>query len=196
MGDESVSAVRLGITFTMLAAVLVFVVFNIIWGQDMNRDFNARMDNTESQATSKYFKQTSSEEGADMPVSAAYSLYENNINDVDAVAIGRFSSKTTKITATGWFTATNDGNWKFETVDREIDKTAARITGDTGAVQDSVTYFRKYKWDMVSENGITYDGTSLVQSEAWLKNNMYGKCNVRTASTKNGTYVMLVSVYS
>ena len=195
MGEESVSAVRMGVTFLMLAAVLVFVVFNVIWGQDINRSFNARMDSTETQATTKYFKQTSLEEGADMPVSAAYSLYENNINDVDAVAIGKFSNKDTGTDMTGYFTATADGNWKFVTRNGRVDKNSAMITGDTGAVKDSVTYFSKYKWTMVTENGIDYDGTNLANSEAWLKNNMYGKCNVRTAETKNGTYVMLVSLY-
>lgn len=195
MGNETVDVVKMGVTFCMLAAAMIFVVFNIIWGQDMNRDFNARMDNTESQAMGKYFKQTNSTAGADMPVAAAYSLYEDNINDVDAVAIGRYSDNETRETKTGWFNATTDGNWRFSVQNGTISSNSSRIVDDPGAVKDSVVHFKKYKWNLINENGITYDGTNTHLSESWLKNNLYGRCNVRTAPTKNGTYVMVVSIY-
>ena len=38
-GEEGISAMRIGMALTFFAAVIVFVLYNVIWGQNIARDF-------------------------------------------------------------------------------------------------------------------------------------------------------------
>lgn len=37
-GEEGISAMRIGMALTFFAAVIVFVLYNVIWGQNIARD--------------------------------------------------------------------------------------------------------------------------------------------------------------
>lgn len=184
MGDESTDVVRLGVTFIMLAAVMVFVVFNIIWGEDMSRDFNARMDSTRQVAMNRYFKQACEKDGVDLPVAGAYSLIEDNEDDVEAVAIGYEDKNSSKEKTTGWFAAPNYSTWRF------YYRSGTQVpTNAPGMLKDSVVHYRRYKWVML------FDGTEKEKAELWLRNNMNGRCNVKAAKTSTGTYCLVINLY-
>lgn len=81
-GEESVSASKMGVQLLLFTAFLMFVVFNVIWGQNISRNFEARMDKTEEQSLQKYFNQASMAGGVNMPMAGAYSMVEYNYEDV------------------------------------------------------------------------------------------------------------------
>lgn len=92
-GEEGISAVRIGMALTLFAAVIVFVVYNVIWGQNIARDFIGQADRAQTQSMNKYFQEALVPEGAEMPTSGAYSLIEYNLDDVDNVTFSTVSTK-------------------------------------------------------------------------------------------------------
>ena len=96
-GEEGISAVRIGMVLTLFAAVIVIVVYNVIWGQNIARDFIGQADRAQTQSINRYFQETLVPEGAEMPTSGAYSLIEYNLNDVDNVTFSTTSTKADDI---------------------------------------------------------------------------------------------------
>lgn len=85
MGDEAVEAGKMGVVMVLFAALMVFVVTNVVWGEDISRKFQARMDRTEETSQQKYFSQASQEGGINTPMAGAYSMIEYNIDDVSTI---------------------------------------------------------------------------------------------------------------
>lgn len=85
MGDEAVEAGKMGVIMILFAALMVFVVTNVIWGEDISRNFQARMDRTEETSQQKYFNQASHEGGVNTPIAGAYSMIEYNIDNIDTI---------------------------------------------------------------------------------------------------------------
>ena len=91
-GEEGISAMRIGMALTFFAAVIVFVLYNVIWGQNIARDFIGQADKAQTQSMNKYFQEALAPEGAEVPTSGAYSLIEYNLNDVDEVTFSTVST--------------------------------------------------------------------------------------------------------
>lgn len=85
MGDESVEASRMGVAMVLFATLMIFVLTNVLWGEDISRNFQARMDKTEENSVQKYFKQASHDGGVNVPMAGAYSMIEYNIDDVNTI---------------------------------------------------------------------------------------------------------------
>lgn len=92
-GEEGISAMRIGMALTFFAAVIVFVLYNVIWGQNIARDFIGQADKAQTQSMNKYFQEVLAPEGAEVPTSGAYSLIEYNLNDVDEVTFSTVSTE-------------------------------------------------------------------------------------------------------
>ena len=52
-GEEGISAMRIGMALTFFAAVIVFVLYNVIWGQNIARDFIGQADKAQTQSMKK-----------------------------------------------------------------------------------------------------------------------------------------------
>ena len=85
MGDESVEASRMGVAMVLFATLMIFVLTNVLWGEDISRNFQARMDKTEENSVQKYFKQAAHDGGVNVPMAGAYSMIEYNIDDVNTI---------------------------------------------------------------------------------------------------------------
>lgn len=85
MGDEAVEASKMGVVMVLFAALMVFVVTNVVWGEDISRKFQARMDRTEETSQQKYFSQASQEGGINTPMAGAYSMIEYNIDNINTI---------------------------------------------------------------------------------------------------------------
>lgn len=192
MGEEGVSAVKMGVTFIFLAAVLFFVVYNVIWGKGMSNDFDDRTSRAQENSVAVYFKDTSSDNGADMPTSGAYAMYENNINEISALALVE-EDRTKSQTATSYlfFVPKAPGEWVLNS------SYSGRPAGGGTMLKESVRK-TKYQWQFCTdkETGKAYNGGNMQNAARWLYANMSGRCNVRTAKTPDGSYCMLVSIYN
>ena len=62
-GEEGISAMRIGMALTFFAAVIVFVLYNVIWGQNIARDFIGQADKAQTQSMNKYFQEALAPEG-------------------------------------------------------------------------------------------------------------------------------------
>ncbi len=85
MGDEAVEASKMGVVMVLFAALMVFIVTNVVWGEDISRKFQARMDRTEETSQQKYFSQASQEGGINTPMAGAYSMIEYNIDNINTI---------------------------------------------------------------------------------------------------------------
>lgn len=189
MENESTDVIKFGVSMLMLAAVVFFVLMSITWGRDISRNFNNDMGTQEDQSTQKYFQDTSQASGADMPVSGAYSLVESNINDISSIALVR-EDRNTKKEQAGWFEITPEGKIKF----RLMYSSAVPHHG-TDAIERSDVKFSFSTEFIKDSTGGDYNGEDIQASELWLRNNMSGRCNVRSFKTPEGSYALLIDLY-
>lgn len=189
MSDEGISAVKMGVTFVMFAAVMVFVVFNIIWGWDINRQTNADMDSSEQQAETKYFKQALDGEGCDLPVSGAYSLIENNRDNVSAITIGTAEHVT----------GNNKGNLYGYVMGSSGFYEWKQIYDSTeNTVRDAQRNYENFtiKSAQIAGEAVDFNGLHNDEAEIWLRNNMHGRCNVKAFRSGDNTYLLTIELYN
>lgn len=96
-GEEGISAMKIGVNLILFSAVLVFVLFNVLWGENIARGFTSDMDKAQTQSMNSYFKEAQTVEGADLPAAGAYSLIEYNINDVGEITFSTVSKDKDEI---------------------------------------------------------------------------------------------------
>lgn len=189
MSEESVDSVKMGVTFVMFAAALVFVVFNIIWGMDINRNSQARMDRSEEQANSRYFNEAKESDGCDMPTSGAYSLIQNNRESVAAISIGHAAHVVNGRGGELYgYVSPSSGNWLWK-----------NVSGDTtGLLKYSTVRYKSWSFveDYDSKGNYTiFDGSDDDEAELWLRNHMNGRCNVKAFPAGDGTYLLTIELY-